>query len=115
VLGRHFTATADPYAVGRKLVCRNLSDIAAMGGQPAHAIIQLVCPANLSISWLQQFYTGIAATARSYELQIVGGDCTTAPYGFFAASLSITGTATRAIPRTGAQPGDHLLVSGELG
>ncbi len=116
VLDRHFTIDDDPHAVGRKLVCRNLSDIAAMGGTPAHAIIQLICPANLSIAWLQQFYNGIASTARSYNLQIVGGDCTTAPKkDSFAASLSITGTASRPIPRTGAQPGDHLLVSGELG
>lgn len=115
VLNQHFTTRDAPQTVGKKLLCRNLSDIAAMGGSPQYAIIQLICPRNLSLEWLRQFYQGIAATAQAYSVQIVGGDCTTAPNRTFAASLTITGTAPRPLTRNGSQPGDHIMVTGELG
>lgn len=115
VLNRHFTRRDSPHAVGSKLLNRCLSDIAAMGGSPLYAIIQLISPPNLSLEWLRQFYEGIADTARPHSVGIVGGDCTTAPSQMFAASLSITGTALRPVPRGAAGPGDQIMVSGELG
>ncbi|MFZ5495284.1 MAG: thiamine-phosphate kinase [Verrucomicrobiota bacterium] len=115
--GRHFDDTVPPRAVGAKLLKRNLSDIAAMGGRPVAAVVSLALAPETDIAWLRGFYLGLAATARKFRVKIVGGDVTQAPAGFFGAFLALHGesTGSRVIPRTGARAGDHVLVTGRLG
>ncbi|MGA2052219.1 MAG: thiamine-phosphate kinase [Opitutales bacterium] len=116
VYGRHFDDTAAPTAVGAKLLKRNVSDIAAMGGQPASALINLLLARNVSTAWLEQFYTGLAQSARQYRVRVVGGDIAQAPDGFFAAHLTLLGLPGKTLLlRTNAQLGDFLFVTGELG
>ena len=114
--GRHFDNTATARAVGAKLLKRNLSDIAAMGGRPVAAVVSLALAPETATDWLRDFYLGLAATARRYRVKIVGGDITQAPPGFFGAFLTLHGeSAGRLITRNGARDGDHVYVTGRLG
>lgn len=116
IFGRHFDASIPPRAVGEKLLKRNLSDLAAMGGRPTAAVLALTLDARTSLLWLEQFYRGLAACARRYRVPIVGGDIAQAD-GTVAASLTLLGeaTASRVVTRTGARRGDWIYVTGELG
>lgn len=115
IFGRHFDARAKPEHVGAKLLKRNVSDIAAMGGRPRHAVIALTLDPRTNRQWLARFYRGLAKAARQFNLEIVGGDV--AQGEGFVASLTLLGTATgpRVLTRQGARRGDHLFVTGLLG
>ena len=113
---RHFDDAVPARAVGAKLLKRNLSDLAAMGGRPTAAVLALTLDARVSVAWLEGFYRGLAACARRYRVPIVGGDVAQAD-GSVAVSLTLLGTATgpRVLTRTGARSGDHIWVTGRLG
>lgn len=115
--GQHFDDAVPPRAAGAKLLKRNLSDIAAMGGRPVAAVLSLALAPATNVAWLREFYLGLAACARRYRVKIVGGDITQAPAGFFGAFLTLHGEATgpRVITRNGARAHDHLFVTGRLG
>ena len=114
--GRHFDDSVPPEAVGGKLLKRNLSDIAAMGGRPRAAVLAVTLDARVRIRWLEGFYRGLAAAAREHGVKIVGGDVAEAP-GVLAASLTLVGSAAgrRILTRRGARAGDWIYVTGELG
>ncbi|HVU32095.1 MAG TPA: thiamine-phosphate kinase [Opitutaceae bacterium] len=116
IFGRHFDATVPPRAVGAKLLKRNLSDIAAMGGEPRVAVVALTLDARTRIDWVEGFYRGLADVARRYRISVVGGDVAQAD-GTVAASLTLLGetTGSRAVTRTGARSGDWIYVTGRLG
>jgi len=116
VYGRHFDDTVSARAAGAKLLKRNLSDIAAMGGRPVSAVVSLALAPGTRLAWLRQFYLGLAACARRHGVRIVGGDITEAPPRFFGAFLTLHGVAAgRAVPRHGARAGDLIYVTGRLG
>ena len=116
IYGRHFDASVPPRAAGAKLLKRNLSDLAAMGGRPTAAVLALTLDGRVSRKWLEQFYRGLATCARRYDVSIVGGDVAQAE-GMVAASLTLLGRAagTRVVARTGARTGDWIYVTGRLG
>jgi thiamine-monophosphate kinase len=116
VYRRHFDASTAPEAVGAKLLKRNLSDIAAMGGRPLAAVVALALDPRVRRDWVAGFYRGLAACARRHRVRIVGGDVAEAP-GTLVASLTLLGTvgAGRAVARRGARPGDRIYVTGRLG
>jgi len=116
IYGRHFDATVPPRAAGAKLLKRNLSDLAAMGGRPTAAVLSLILDAKVSATWLEQFYRGLAACARHYRVPIVGGDVAQAD-GMVAASLTLLGrpAGLRIVTRTGARAGDWIYATGVLG
>src|ERR1700722_1817622 len=87
IYGRHFDGSVPPAAVGAKLLKRNLSDIAAMGGRPVAAVVALTLDPRVSLAWLEKFYRGLAAAARRHGVAIVGGDVAEAE-GVLAASLA---------------------------
>lgn len=113
---RHFNDRVAPRDVGAKLLKRNLSDLAAMGGRPTAAVLALTLDARVSLRWLEPFYRGLAACARRYHVPIVGGDIAQGD-AMVAASLTLLGEATqpRAITRTGGRVGDAIYVTGALG
>lgn len=114
--GQHFDASVGPEDAGAKLIKRNLSDIAAMGGQPGPALLNLLCGPDLSMAWLEGFVRGIRDTCQCYGVTIVGGDLSELASGQFTASLSLIGTALVAPKlRSTAGEGDLLYVTGTLG
>ena len=116
IFGRHFDAMVAPAAVGAKLLKRNLSDIAAMGGRPRAAVISLCLDRATRVSWLRDFHRGLATTARRYGVALVGGDVAEGP-GVLIATLTLLGEAdaTRVLTRAGARAGDWIAVTGRLG
>jgi thiamine-monophosphate kinase len=117
IWGLHFDASVPPRAAGAKLLKRNLSDIAAMGGRPVAAVLSLALAPETSRRWLEQFYRGLAAAALDYGVKIVGGDITQGPAGFFGAFLTLHGESAgpRVVTRRGARIGDAIFVTGRLG
>lgn len=116
IYGEHFDDAVSPRAAGQKLLSRNLSDIAAMGGRPRAAVLALALDPRTRVDWLEAFYRGLAATARRHAVPLVGGDVAT-HRGGLVASLTLLGetTAGRAITRAGAAIGDFIAVTGVLG
>jgi len=116
IYGRHFDDTVPPRAVGAKLLKRNLSDLAAMGSRPTAAVISLALDPRVKTRWLEQFYRGVAATARRFSVSVVGGDVAQSD-GFLGAFLTLCGKTAgpRVVLRTGARAGDWIYVTGTLG
>ncbi len=116
IYGEHFDDAVAPRAVGQKLLSRNLSDIAAMGGRPEAAVVALALDPRVRIDWLEGFYRGLAATARRHGVPLVGGDLAT-HRGGLVATLTLLGHAAgpRVLTRAGARIGDFIAVSGVLG
>jgi thiamine-monophosphate kinase len=115
VEGRHFLPTADPVSLGYKALAVNVSDIAAMGGVPRHALLGLSLPANTELAWIDGLRAGLAEAASEYGVTLAGGDTT----GGSGVTLSVTLTGTpggkRVVPRGGAQVGDVICVTNTLG
>jgi thiamine-monophosphate kinase len=115
VRGVHFSDGMRPRDVGAKLMKRNLSDIAAMGGRPRAAVVALALDGRVALRWLEKFYRGLAAEAGRHGVAVVGGDVTRLE-GSFVATLALTGEATgRILTRTGSRSGDWIYVTGSLG
>ncbi|TAG31402.1 MAG: thiamine-monophosphate kinase [Verrucomicrobia bacterium] len=116
IYGQHFDHTVPARAAGQKLLSRNLSDIAAMGGRPTAAVLALALDPRTRIDWLEGFYRGLAATARRHGVAVVGGDLAT-HHGGLVASLTLLGETTtrRALTRAGAAEDDFIAVTGVLG
>lgn len=116
VEGIHFTPDAAPEKVGHKALARCLSDIAAMGGIPGSAVITVGLPPSRDPDWIEQVYEGLRKLASVHEVAIVGGETTTSPERAFLSVALIGFTEKgRAVLRSGAQTGDALFVTGELG
>ena len=116
VEGVHFLPDADPQRIGHKALGRCLSDIAAMGGAPAHALITLGLPAGFKIEFVDTVYSGICRLASQYNVAVVGGETTLSAAHIFL-SITVMGSVRkdRCIRRSGAQVGDAILVTGTLG
>lgn len=105
-----------PEVVGRRCLTRGLSDIAAMGGEPATAFLSLALPRELPQGWVDRFFKGLLATAAEFKTVLAGGDTAQSPKGIYA-DIVVTGYVPRgrAILRSGANPGDVIYVTGNLG
>ena len=115
ILGKHFDESVSARDAGAKLIRRNASDIAAMGGVPADAVLALVMSPEISQTWLKDFYLGMCETCDALGIELAGGDVASAPAKIFSATLALTGFAERPLLRTGARAGDLIFVSGTLG
>lgn len=115
ILGKHFLEDTPPELVGRKLMNRNLSDIAAMGGTPRHALLALILPPTLATDWLDAFIAGITQAAQLAKCEINGGDIAEGNPDQFAAHITLLGASNRPILRSTARAGDRLYVTGTLG
>ncbi len=113
VEGRHFFADCAPEALGHKALAVNLSDLAAMGAEPAWVTLSLTLPGADPV-WLETFMRGFGRLAAAHRVQLVGGDTTRGP-------LSITVQAHgflpdgKALRRDAGRSGDLLFVSGTVG
>lgn len=117
VEGIHFLpSVATPEEIGHGALAVNLSDIAAMGGEPLWALVSLLAPPDLDVAVLDGVYTGMRALARQFNVALVGGNVSSTP-GPFTLDITALGRVARErmLTRAGARPGDRLLVTGRLG
>jgi thiamine-monophosphate kinase len=116
--GIHFTRETDAARVGWKALCRVISDIAAMGGEPHEALITLALPRDTLTSWPVKLYAGIKKAARRWGCGIAGGETSSVPDGApVMISVALLGSVEKKYlaPRDGGQPGDLICVTGRLG
>lgn len=113
VAGVHFPNATTPFDIGWKTLAVNLSDLAAMGAEPAWATLALTLPSS-DADWLASFCDGFAALAQQHGIALVGGDTTRGP---LTITLTVHGFVPRgeALRRDGARAGDRVLVSGQPG
>jgi thiamine-monophosphate kinase len=113
ISGVHFPVDTDPYAIAYKALAVNLSDIAAMGGQARWFTLALSLP-EADPDWLEGFSNGLFALANQFAVSLVGGDTTR---GALSITISVIGTIAegQAIRRSGAKPGDDIIVTGMPG
>jgi thiamine-monophosphate kinase len=113
VAGVHFPVDTPATAIGHKALAVNLSDLAAMGAEPAWATLALTLPSPDPV-WLDAFASGFFALAGRFGVQLIGGDTTCGP---LSVTIQAHGFAPpgQALRRVGAQPGDRIYVTGSLG
>jgi len=116
VEGVHFTPATAPEKIGHKALGRCLSDIAAMAGTPSAALVTIALPPNFDPGFVEAIYTGMNELARRHGVAIVGGETTSNPGGILL-SVALLGFVPRgkSVLRSGAEAGDALFVTGELG
>jgi thiamine-monophosphate kinase len=117
VEGVHFNlAYTSLNQLGWKSLAVNLSDIAAMGGEPGYALLSLGWPPSRDRSPALALAAGLAQAAREYGVAIIGGDTVASPKGLII-TVTLTGKvpAAQMLRRSGAQVGDLIFVTGPLG
>jgi thiamine-monophosphate kinase len=116
VSGIHVLPDETPDAIARKALRVNLSDLAAKGATPAAFLMSLALPRATGDDWLAAFCAGLKADAETYRVSLLGGD-TDRVDGALTVTIFALGTLPRGamVKRSGAQPGDHILVSGSIG
>jgi thiamine-monophosphate kinase len=116
VEGIHFTQETPPEKIGRKVLARCLSDIAAMAGTPTAALVTIALPKKFDVEFVAKIYDGLNALAAKNGVAVVGGETTTNPECILI-SIALLGTIPRdrQILRSGAKVGDAIFVTGELG
>ncbi len=113
VSGVHFPENTSAYDIGWKSLAVNLSDLAAMGANPRYTQLALTLPHARS-DWLEAFLDGWYALAQQFKVRLIGGDTTRGPLSITVQAMGEV-PADQALLRTGAQAGDLVVVSGELG
>lgn len=113
VEGIHFLRDIHPADLGYKALAVNLSDLAAMGADPAWLTLALTLP-DVDEAWLKAFSDSLFELLDYYDMQLIGGDTTRGPRSL---TLGIHGLVPvgRALRRSGARPGDWIYVTGSLG
>ena len=113
VAGVHFFPDVDPVSLGHKALAVNLSDLAAMGAEPAWFLLNLTLP-NVDVAWLEKFCQGMFELAREYNVQLVGGDTSRGPLAIGIEAHGFVPEAM-ALRRAAAKAGDRIYVTGTLG
>lgn len=110
VEGVHFPRSIDASAIGYRALAVNLSDIAAMGAEPAWMTLSLSLP-EADEAWIAGFASGLLELAEQHDVALVGGDTVRGP---LVVTVQLAGwvEADKWLTRSGAQPGDLLMVSG---
>jgi len=105
-----------PFLLGRKAVSVNVSDVAAMGGQPRFLLFSLGLPRDFTDNWARELSRGVLSACNDYGCVLIGGDTVASPGGV-TLGLTIVGEMQEGevLYRSGARAGDMILVSGPLG
>jgi thiamine-monophosphate kinase len=101
--------------VGHKAVVVNVSDIAAMGASPRSAVCALVLPPDVEAAWVMELFGGMREACDEYALWLVGGDLSSGRDASIAVTVTGEVAPGKAVLRSGARPGDRIVVTGELG
>lgn len=115
VEGVHFRLDlSDPFRLGWKALAVNLSDIAAMGGVPAGALLSCGLPPNLLQAWGEKLVEGFIHCAKEFSCPVVGGDTNRSDRAVL--DVSVLGCVEgEPVLRSTAKPGHRLFVTGQLG
>jgi thiamine-monophosphate kinase len=114
VEGVHFHRDAvPPRLLGRKALSVNLSDVAAMGGIARYATVSLCLPHDLTLGWVDSLYDGLLERAAESGVALVGGNVTRGRE--IVVDVTLLGDSGRLLLRSGARPGDRVVVTGQLG
>ncbi len=115
--GIHFDLMYTPLKhLGYKCVVVNLSDIYAMNATPTQITVSIGFSNRFSVEALNEFYEGIYAACEKYNVDLVGGDTSTSQKGFIISVTALGEVAPDTfVTRAGAQKGDLLCVTGDLG
>ncbi|MFC1855868.1 thiamine-phosphate kinase [Thermodesulfobacteriota bacterium] len=102
--------------LGKKAACVNISDIAAMGGNPKYMLTSIAIPKTVDSGFIKEFYVGVKSVCKKYGVDLVGGDTSSSKKGLFV-NITVIGEAKRGecITRCGARVGDGIFVTGNLG
>jgi thiamine-monophosphate kinase len=111
--GVHFPSNTSPADIARKTIAVNLSDLAAMGAEPAWLTLALSLP-RVDESWIKSFSDSFRKTAEEYHVQLIGGDTTQGPLSMTVQAMGFT-EPDKFMRRDRARPGDLIYVSGTLG
>jgi thiamine-monophosphate kinase len=105
-----------PHKLGRKSLAVNISDIAAMGGNPRETVISAAIPNSLSVEYLEALNDGIQSIANEFKINIVGGD-TSGSADKLVINIALIGEASEdeILYRSGAKPGDTIFLTGAVG
>jgi len=115
--GVHFSRSYfSPEQIGKKAVEVNVSDVLAMGGIPTYLVLSVSVPTTVNEHYLLRFYEGVKEACSKYGIALVGGDTSKAPHDF-SITITLLGTVIKEelLLCSGAQVGDVIAVSGELG
>ncbi|GKU76240.1 thiamine-phosphate kinase [Paenibacillus sp. L3-i20] len=113
----HFNdSTMSDEDIGYKALAANISDIAAMGGIPLHALVAISVPPSYNAERIRRVYDGLYLCADKYGIAIIGGDTTSSPE-YLVITVTLTGTIEKnaEIRRSGAKPGDVIFLTGPIG
>jgi thiamine-monophosphate kinase len=113
VEGVHFPAGSPPASVGHRAFAVNLSDIAAMGAEPAWALLALTLPES-DDPWLAEFARAAGDLCRRHGVALTGGDTTRGPLSITVTIIGIVPIGV-ALERKGGQAGDAVFVTGSPG
>ncbi len=104
-----------PANLGHKLAAVNLSDLAAMGGKPCFALLDLALPADFPVPQVQDFFTALKEELHRHGTEIIGGNLSA--FSHFVADLTLLGCIppSNLKKRNGARPGDFICVTGSMG
>ncbi|KAF1713273.1 thiamine-phosphate kinase [Pseudoxanthomonas sangjuensis] len=111
--GVHFPEATKPGDIGWKSLAVNLSDLAAMGAQPAWCTLSLSLPES-DPEWLDGFIDGFLDLAARHDIALVGGDTTRGPLSIAVTAMGLVDNGS-AVRRDGAKVGDDIWVTGTLG
>ncbi|MEQ9208625.1 MAG: thiamine-phosphate kinase [Pseudomonadales bacterium] len=114
VAGVHFPENADAALIARRAMRVNLSDMAAMGAKPRWFTLSLTMPYP-DPAWLERFSQGLFSEAERFNCHLIGGDTTKGPLNIANQMLGEIAQAEPCLTRSGANPGDLLVVTGTIG
>jgi thiamine-monophosphate kinase len=110
----HFSLKwSSPLQIGKKAMEINVSDMAAMGGEPKYALVSLCLKRDERVEWVDGLYRGIYSVARKYGFEIVGGNVTHGKQT--VVDVSMLGETKKPVLRSRAKVNDLICVTGDLG
>jgi thiamine-monophosphate kinase len=115
VEGVHFLSDDPPHTIAQKALRVNLSDLAAKGAQPSGFVLTLALR-EVEEAWLTAFASGLGRDAGIFTCPLLGGDTVSTP-GPITVSITAFGRVPpdKMVRRSGAKPGDRVVVSGTIG
>jgi thiamine-monophosphate kinase len=113
VAGVHFPVETAPADIAYKSIVVSLSDLAAMGAEPAWLTLALTLP-DVKTDWLQSFSESFTKASKDFGVQLIGGDTTQGPLAITVQAMGLV-DSRHSMQRGNAKPGDLIYVTGTLG